>query len=133
MTLEPKLPAGQILVACNDCSDCDLIRSHFENNGYAIQRCCSLRDFSDSDLSNFSALLMELPENNSTDGLQVIEDIKQNDTTFDIPLLVFSTSKKPDLLVNVLNAGADDFIIKPFSVRELSARVRAVLRACRRC
>ncbi len=75
---------------------------------------------------------MELPENNSTDGLQVIEDLKQNDITYDIPLLVFSTSKKPDLLVNVLNAGADDFIIKPFSVRELSARVRAVLRACRR-
>lgn len=75
MTHETRLPAGQILVACKDCADCELIRSHFENNGYAVQRCCSLRDFSDSDLSNYSALLMELPEN-SDDGLQVIEDIK---------------------------------------------------------
>lgn len=131
MTHETRLPAGQILVACKDCADCELIRSHFENNGYAVQRCCSLRDFSDSDLSNYSALLMELPEN-SDDGLQVIEDIKQNDETFDIPLLVYSASRKPDVLVNALNAGADDFIVKPFSVRELSARVRAVLRSCHR-
>ena len=132
MTHETKLPAGQILVACTDCTDCDLIRSHFENNGYAIQRCCSLRDFSDSDLSNYSALLMELPEN-SREGIDIIENIKQNDITFDIPLVVYSASKRTDLLVDALNAGADDFIIKPFSVRELSARVRAVLRACRRC
>ena len=76
MSQETRLPSGQILLACKDCADCELIRSHFENNGYAVHRCCSLRDLSDSDLSNYSALLMELPENND-DGLQVIEDIKQ--------------------------------------------------------
>lgn len=132
MTLETKIPASQILVACNDSSVCDAIRGQFENDGYAIHQCCSLSNFSEADLNNYSALLMELPENNNSECLQTIATIKQGESTYDMPLLVFTTSRKTDLLVNVLNAGADDFLVKPFSVRELSARLHAILRSCRR-
>ncbi len=122
---------GHILVASSDHADCDLIRSHFESFGYVIECCKSLRDVYMTDLTPYSLVLMELTDN-IDEGLHAIESIKQNSNAGNTAVLVFSASKRSDILVDALNAGADDYVIKPFSVRELSARVRAVLRSTRR-
>lgn len=120
-----------ILVASSDCADCDLIRSHFESFGYEIECCKSLRDVYMTDLTPYSLVLLELTDN-IDEGLHAIESIKQNSNGGNTAVLVYSASKRSDILVDALNAGADDYVIKPFSVRELSARVRAVLRSTRR-
>lgn len=120
-----------ILVVTDDHSDCDLIRSHFESYGYIIECCKSLRDVYMTDLSDYSLIMMEITDN-IDEGIHAIESIKQGSTTYNTPILVYSSSRRNELLVDALNAGADDYVIKPFSVRELSARVRAVLRSTRR-
>lgn len=120
---------GHILVASTDNTDYDMIRSHFEDYGYVIDSCKSIRDVYMTDLSPYILILLELTEN-SEEGIHAIESIKQNSAP--TAVLVFSSSRRNDLLVDALNAGADDYVIKPFSVRELSARVRAVLRSTRR-
>lgn len=122
---------GRILVASNDHADCQLIRSHFEPFGFHIECCMSMRDVYMTDLSSYSIVLLELPEN-IEEGLHAIESIKQRSLTRSTPVLVYSTSKRSDVLVDALNAGADDYVLKPFSVRELSARVNAVLRSTNR-
>ena len=122
---------GRILVASADQKDCADIRINFEREGYRIDCIPSLPDVRSGNLGEYTLILMELPSD-VTSGLHAIEKIRQTGSCAYTPLLVFSQSNKSDVLVEALNAGADDYIIKPFSLRELTARVRAVLRSARR-
>jgi two-component system OmpR family response regulator len=59
------------------------------------------------------------------EGEQVLERLRQ---TSRVPLIVISAKREEDDRVAALDMGADDYLVKPFTVRELAARVRAVLR-----
>ena len=65
------------------------------------------------------------------DGLSILSRIRENPTTEDIPVIMLTAkSSELDKIVG-LDKGADDYIVKPFSVLELVARVKAVLRRAR--
>lgn len=59
------------------------------------------------------------------DGLQVLKNVRLGST---IPVVVVSLRDSEEEIVNALDAGADDYLIKPFGVNELLARLRAALR-----
>ncbi len=59
-------------------------------------------------------------------GLQVCEEIRKDGKT--VPILILSVKSETTAKVDLLNAGADDYLTKPFSLDELLARVRALLR-----
>ncbi len=59
------------------------------------------------------------------DGLVVTERIRQ---WSDVPIIILSATGDPDRKIEALNIGADDYVTKPFSMGELEARIRAVLR-----
>jgi DNA-binding response OmpR family regulator len=59
------------------------------------------------------------------DGLQVISMIRAVDET---PIIVITARDDDEMLVKALDAGADDYVIKPFSMAQIDARIRAVLR-----
>jgi len=59
------------------------------------------------------------------DGEHVLEKLRK---TSDVPVIVVSARGGEDDRVEVLNLGADDYVVKPFAIRELLARIRAVLR-----
>ena len=59
------------------------------------------------------------------DGEHLLEKLR---TTSDVPVIVTSVRSSEDDRVEMLNLGADDYVVKPFAIRELLARVRAVLR-----
>lgn len=59
------------------------------------------------------------------DGLQVCKQIRKRDTT---PIIMLTAKGDIADRINALEMGADDYIIKPFSPRELEARIKAVLR-----
>lgn len=60
------------------------------------------------------------------DGLEVCQEIRRNNKT--MPILVLSVKSEVPAKIDLLNAGADDYVTKPFSFEELLARVRAILR-----
>ncbi len=62
------------------------------------------------------------------DGLQICKHLKNNSTTHQIPIVMVSARSSESDIVLGLELGADDYVTKPFSPRELLARVRAVLR-----
>lgn len=66
-----------------------------------------------------------LPE---TDGLSVLKKIRTDARTKDVPVIMLTAKGTEFDKVTALDAGADDYIVKPFGVMELVARVRAVLR-----
>jgi len=62
-------------------------------------------------------------------GLRVIEKLKKDDSTKDIPIIVLSAVSDVDKKVDLLELGIDDYIIKPFNFIEILARIRSVLRS----
>lgn len=61
-------------------------------------------------------------------GLEVCRRIRQDDKLYDLPILFLTGQAGIDDVVDGLDAGADDYVPKPFEIPELLARVRAVLR-----
>ena len=61
------------------------------------------------------------------DGFEVLRELKEDPVTQPIPIIILSSSGREEDMVKALNAGADDFVTKPFRARELMARVRRVL------
>jgi two-component system alkaline phosphatase synthesis response regulator PhoP len=62
------------------------------------------------------------------DGLSVCQQLKADPLTKDIPIIIVSAKEEESDVVLGLGLGADDYVAKPFSPRELLARVKAVLR-----
>lgn len=60
------------------------------------------------------------------DGRQVCKAIRQNNTT--VPILILSALDSPEMIAEVLNAGADDYLIKPVSQNILHAYIRKFAR-----
>jgi len=64
-------------------------------------------------------------------GVQLVEDLKKTPGTKEIPIIMLTANSGEEHKIRGLNAGADDYITKPFSPRELIARIHAVLRRSR--
>lgn len=62
------------------------------------------------------------------DGLQICRELKQNDAFRDIPVVMMTAKGEESDIVTGLELGAEDYIVKPFSPKVLTARVKAVLR-----
>lgn len=63
-----------------------------------------------------------------TSGMELARRLKRDDTTTDIPIIMLTAKGEEDNKIQGLEVGADDYITKPFSPRELIARLKAVLR-----
>jgi len=63
-----------------------------------------------------------------TTGIELARRLKRNETTADIPIIMLTAKTEEDNKIQGLEVGADDYITKPFSPRELVARLKAVLR-----
>ena len=63
-----------------------------------------------------------------TSGLELARRLRRHELTARLPLIMLTAKGEEDNRIQGLDAGADDYITKPFSTRELTARVKAVLR-----
>jgi DNA-binding response OmpR family regulator len=123
-TPEPR-GSRTILVAEDDHSCRSALHHYFERLGYRVAEAAdgpsSLRAvFSQS--ADLVILDLGLP---GVDGAEVLSKIRRHSA---IPIIVCSGRDSEDQRIRLLNMGADDFVVKPFSFAELEARVRAVLR-----
>ncbi|MEX2575946.1 MAG: phosphate regulon transcriptional regulator PhoB [Halofilum sp. (in: g-proteobacteria)] len=63
-----------------------------------------------------------------TSGIELVRRCRQDELTAEVPVIMLTARVEENDRVHGLEAGADDYVIKPFSPRELAARIRAVLR-----
>jgi DNA-binding response OmpR family regulator len=63
------------------------------------------------------------------DGLSVLERIRDHDALVDLPVVMLTSRNREEDIVQALDAGADDFVAKPFSEAELVGRIEVVLDA----
>ncbi len=105
-----------------------LLSFHLGKEGYRVSSSDSGREALEIVLEQTPDLVIldiMLPE---MDGLEVCRRLRSNEKTASIPVLILSARKEEFDKVLGLELGAYDYMIKPFSVRELVARVRAMLR-----
>lgn len=61
-------------------------------------------------------------------GLEVLEHIRKHSETSKLPVIMLSSNAKSQDRILALEAGADDYLVKPFNPEELRARIRAIMR-----
>lgn len=61
-------------------------------------------------------------------GLELVKMIRSSGFFSSIPLIMLSATESSEQKIEVLNAGADDFMVKPFNPKELEARINSILR-----
>lgn len=118
----------RILVIEDDPDIQDLLRFNLEKEGYEVQGFESGEkglDHARSTVPDLILLDLMLP---GLDGLRVSEILKRDRKTRDIPVVMLTARGEEEDVVRGLEAGADDYVTKPFSPRILLARITAVLR-----
>lgn len=116
-----------LLIADTEQMLCELLQIKFEDEGYRVDIISDGQLALQRDLTVYSLILVDLMDR-PFDGLQFTAALKGNPDTAGIPVIIMSRQRTVDDVVNALDMGADDFIPKPLSARELSARMRSVLR-----
>lgn len=122
---EVKMLDTKILVIDNDHSGCESIKIYFENEGYEVKTVSDgIEGLNFFKMYEPDIVLLDvvLPKK---DGYQVLREIRENSSK---PIIMISA--KSDVIDKVLGLelGADDYVVKPFDMKELSSRVKAVLR-----
>lgn len=118
---------GRIIVIDSDTHIGELIHAHFSPEGYTVDVCTSVNELYNIDLSDYSLMIIDLNIDENS-GLDIVEQVKQRRDTSALGVITCSVNMSPTTIINALNTGADDYLLKPFSIRELMARVRSVLR-----
>ena len=118
----------KILVVDDEKDIIELLQYNLEKEGYRISCAYSGEECLENvktELPDLILLDLMLPE---IDGLDVCKILKRNPQTSHIPIIMLTAKGEETDIVLGLELGADDYITKPFKVRELLARVKTVLR-----
>lgn len=119
---------GNVIIADDDEKTCLKLKQQFEDLGYGVYICQTLADFMEVDHDFLKCVILDINLDNN-EAFQVIQMIRQSNHESNVPVLLTSNIPSTSLVIKGLNAGADDYILKPFSQRELMARVNAVMRS----
>ncbi len=117
---------GKVFILEDDESICGLIKVALEMNGLEFKSFSTVKSFIaalQDEQPDVALLDIRLPDGSGLDALKFVKDKYP-----EVSCIMLSAMSKEEDKVNGLNMGADDYIAKPFSVLELTARVNARLR-----
>ncbi len=104
----------------------DAVNRHLRNAGHSVEWVRSGEDALECfALERFDAVILDLSLP-GRDGLSVIAELRRGRSS--VPVLVVTARAEIDDKISLLDQGADDYLVKPFDLRELEARLRALLR-----
>lgn len=117
----------KILIVDDEEDICNILRFNLEKAGYKAATAHSAEEALTSGINGYDLILLDVMMEGIS-GFQMASMMKKNPDTADIPIIFISARDTEDDMVNGLNIGADDYISKPFSIREVLSRIAAVLR-----
>jgi two-component system phosphate regulon response regulator PhoB len=106
---------------------CEVLQLNLENEGYDVDIAFSAEQALTLDLPSYSLILLDIMMGEIS-GIKMAKMLKSNTKTANIPIIFCTAKDTEDDMVMGLNLGADDYIAKPYTVRNVVARVKSVLR-----
>lgn len=117
----------RILVVDDEQDLCEILKFNLETEGYDVETASSAEEALTLDLPTFDLMLLDVMMGEMS-GFALARKLKAEESTKDIPIIFLTARDTENDTVTGFNLGADDYISKPFSIREVMVRVRAVLR-----
>lgn len=117
----------KILVVDDELDICAILKFNLEKAGFEVFTAQSAEDALEKDINSYDLLLLDVMMEGMS-GFDLAKMLKQKPQTKDIPIIFITAKDTADDAVNGLDLGADDYISKPFSIKEVISRVKAVLR-----
>lgn len=126
----------KILVVDDEQDICEILKFNLETEGYVVETANSAEEalayinnvYADGGSAALPALILLDVMMGEMSGFQMARKLKENKVTAEIPIIFTTALDDEDNTVKGLNIGADDYIAKPLSMKEVKARVKAVLR-----
>ena len=117
----------RILIVDDEETLCEVLKLNLENEGYDVDIAFSAEQALTYNLDAYSLILLDIMMGEIS-GIKMAKMVKSNIKTAKIPIIFCTARDTEDDMIMGLNLGADDYIMKPYTVRNVIARVKSVLR-----
>ena len=117
----------RILVVDDEDDLCEILKFNPEMEGYKVDTANSAEEALKLDLTQYNLLLLDVMMGEIS-GFKMARMLKADKDTMNIPIIFITAKDTENDTITGFNLGADDYISKPFSLREVIMRVKAVLR-----
>ena len=117
----------RILVVDDEVDLCEILKFNLEMEGYTVDTAYSAEEALKLDITQYNLLLLDVMMGEIS-GFKMARMLKANKDTAEIPIIFITAKDTENDTITGFNLGADDYISKPFSLREVIMRVKAVLR-----
>lgn len=117
----------RILVVDDEEDLCEILKFNLENEGYEVDTANSAEEALKMNISSYHLLILDVMMGEIS-GFKMANILKKDKKTAQVPIIFITAKDTENDTVTGFNLGADDYISKPFSLREVIARVKAVLR-----
>lgn len=124
---ERVMACERILIVDDEETLCEVLKLNLENEGYEVDTALSAEQALGLDLKKYSLIILDIMMGEIS-GMKMAKMVKADVTTAGIPIIFCTARDTEDDMVMGLNIGADDYIVKPYTVRNVTARVKSVLR-----
>ena len=116
------------ILAVDDEEDlCEILKFNLEIEGYEVDTAFSAEEALKLDLTQYNLLLLDVMMGEIS-GFKMASMLRKNEKTANIPIIFLTAKDTENDMLTGFNLGADDYISNPFSIRQVIARVKAVLR-----
>jgi two-component system, OmpR family, alkaline phosphatase synthesis response regulator PhoP len=117
----------QILVVDDEEDLCEILQFNLESEGFVVDVAYSAEEALKKDLTEYNLLLLDVMMG-ETSGFKMARIVRENPLTATVPIVFLTAKDTENDKITGFNLGADDYISKPFSIREVVARVKAIVR-----
>ncbi|MCK9638449.1 MAG: response regulator transcription factor [Prolixibacteraceae bacterium] len=104
----------------------EILKFNLENEGYAVDSCFSAEEALKKNLSRYDLILLDVMMGKMS-GYNLAQKIRK-ELQLNVSIIFLTARTTENDLLTGFNIGADDYITKPFSIKEVEARVKAVLK-----
>ncbi|MGN1254001.1 MAG: response regulator transcription factor [Prevotella sp.] len=122
-----KEEATRILVVDDEEDLCEILKYNLETEGYQVDTALSGEEALEKDVASYQLILLDVMMGGMS-GFSVARKLREDEKTKHVPIIFLTAKGSENDKITGFNLGADDYISKPFSIREVLLRIRAVLR-----
>jgi DNA-binding response OmpR family regulator len=121
---------ARILVVDDEEDLCEILQFNLESEGYEVDTANSAEEALKKDLASYHLLMLDVMMGEIS-GFKMAGILRKDPKLAHLPIIFITAKDTENDMLTGFNIGADDYISKPFSIREVTVRVKAILRRTR--